>query len=138
MELADVPDSKSGGLIPRAGSTPATEKALDSQVLFNEICPAGKLNSCAVKYLLRKCEMFADANVANFISHPNEARIFHNGEGIISHRRSRYFTYHAPDTRQQSEAEGFFAKPVEKFKKLCYNELDKSEFVEVKKEFLKL
>ena len=24
MELADVPDSKSGGLIPRAGSTPAT------------------------------------------------------------------------------------------------------------------
>ena len=23
MELADVPDSKSGGLIPRAGSTPA-------------------------------------------------------------------------------------------------------------------
>ena len=30
---------------------------------FNEICPLGKWNSFAVKYLLRKCEMFADANV---------------------------------------------------------------------------
>ena len=33
---------------------------------FNEICPAGKWNSFAVKYLLRKCEIFADANVGKF------------------------------------------------------------------------
>ena len=39
----------------------------DCKCFFNE-----------VKYLLRKCEMFADANVANFISHCDEGVIFHN------------------------------------------------------------
>ena len=33
---------------------------------FSEICPSGKWNSFAVKYLLRKCEIFADANVGKF------------------------------------------------------------------------
>ena len=40
---------------------------------FNEICPAGKRNSCAVKYLLRKCEIFADANVGKFHFTSNRA-----------------------------------------------------------------
>ena len=37
---------------------------------------AGKWNRCAVKYLLRKCEMFACANVGKFHFTSNEVRYF--------------------------------------------------------------
>ena len=77
--------------------------------------------------------MFADANVANFISHPSGARIFHNAE-LARH----YFTSATADislispspTGNSRKPRAFCAKPVEKFTKLCYNELDKLEFKE--------
>ena len=75
---------------------PHQKKALaQASAFFNEICPSGKWNSFAVKYLLCKCEIFADANVGkfHFTLRPTGA-IFHNfRKEIISHSaQAEYFT----------------------------------------------
>ena len=66
--------------------------SLVSWSFFNEICPSGKWNSCAVKYSLTRMW-------ANFISHCDEGAIFHNfRKGIISHSpQGEYFTWKTPD-----------------------------------------
>ena len=63
----------------------------------------------------------------HIISLCGEAVKHHYGEAITSLARQGKHHFF-PGNRQQSEVEGFFAKPVEKFTKLCYNDLDKSEF----------
>ena len=60
-------------------------------VLFStKFALAGKWNSSAVKYLLRKCEIFADANVGkfHFTLRPTGA-IFHNSRSELFHIRQR-------------------------------------------------
>ena len=61
-------------------------KSVSTWSFFNEICPLGKWNSFAVKYLLCKCEIFANANVGKFHFTSNEVRYF-----TISLRN--YFTF---------------------------------------------
>ena len=59
--------------------------------------------------------------------HQGEARL-HGGNAAAS-LTSKASDFILSTNRQQSEVEGFCAKEVEKFMKLCYNELVKLEFV---------
>ena len=77
-EVVTLTKSRGRWFEPSRGSQ---KKALaKASAFFNEICPSGKWNSYAVKYLLRKCEMFAARTWANFISHCDQ--------------REQYFTIH--------------------------------------------
>ena len=77
-------------------SRPCQEKSLTQSrwAFFNEICPLGKWNSFAVKYLLRKCEIFADANVGKFHFTSTEGRYFTIHEvNYFTFGKAEYFTF---------------------------------------------
>ena len=73
---------------------PSQKKARSKErAFFNEICPSGKWNSCAVKYLLRKCEIFADANVGKFHFTLRPNRCEATGSNISQCAIAHYFTF---------------------------------------------
>ena len=95
-------DFRTGVRLPSGPPEKSTHLSIKTMcAFFNEICPAGKWNSFAVKYLLRKCEIFADANVGKFhFTLRRRSNISQFTKWIISHSAgAEYFTFSKPVDR---------------------------------------